>query len=114
MLLVSLETLTHRMSDWWGQRGNTFGCSTRNWSATWCSNAGRVHQTAQQSLATSGTDNDLPAYKATRTNAHCTREVCGSGLGERKVGEVIRKGSFLDSTTRAMLTRSNAVRFLGL
>ena len=35
-------------------------------------------------------------------------------LGERKVGEVIRKSSFLDSTTRAMLTRSNAVRFLGL
>lgn len=35
-------------------------------------------------------------------------------LGEQKVGEVIRKSSFLDSATRTKLTRSNAVRFLGL
>lgn len=35
-------------------------------------------------------------------------------LGERKVGDVVRKSSFLDDPTRQLLTSGNAERFLGL
>ncbi len=35
-------------------------------------------------------------------------------LGERKVGDVVRKSSFLDEPTRQLLARGNAERFLGL
>lgn len=35
-------------------------------------------------------------------------------LGERPVGEVVRKSEFLDSTTRSLITHGNAERFLGL
>lgn len=35
-------------------------------------------------------------------------------LGERPVGEVVRKSSFLDERTRADITHRNAERFLGL
>ena len=35
-------------------------------------------------------------------------------LGERKVGDVVRKSSFLDDTGRRLLSRANAERFLGM
>lgn len=35
-------------------------------------------------------------------------------LGERPVGEVVRKSEFLDEETRGMITHGNAERFLGL
>lgn len=35
-------------------------------------------------------------------------------LGERPVGEVVRKSDFLTETERALITRGNAERFLGL
>lgn len=35
-------------------------------------------------------------------------------LGERPVGEVVRKSEFLDATTRGLIERGNAERFLGL
>lgn len=35
-------------------------------------------------------------------------------LGERRVGDVVRKSTFLDDHTRELLTRTNAERFLGL
>ncbi|GAA4679629.1 amidohydrolase family protein [Gordonia humi] len=35
-------------------------------------------------------------------------------LGERPVGEVVRKSDFLDDATRALITHGNAERFLGL
>ncbi|MGB6245804.1 amidohydrolase family protein [Gordonia sp. (in: high G+C Gram-positive bacteria)] len=35
-------------------------------------------------------------------------------LGERPVGEVVRKSEFLDAQTRALITHGNAERYLGL
>jgi len=35
-------------------------------------------------------------------------------LGERPVGEVVRKSEFLDDTARQLISRGNAERFLGL
>lgn len=35
-------------------------------------------------------------------------------LGERPVGEVVRKSDFLDAATRGLITHGNAERFLGL
>ncbi|MBM7367212.1 amidohydrolase family protein [Gordonia hydrophobica] len=35
-------------------------------------------------------------------------------LGERPVGEVVRKSDFLDEQTRALITHGNAERFLGI